>query len=82
MIPNRVKFTVLERRNPHQKSGMEWALNAQFGNDTWTMATWATKPSKDAVEWAKGLSLRSFAVYHSRLMIPEYMMEVVGEAAR
>jgi len=74
----RIKFWVEERRNVHTKNGTEWALNVRVGDtNVWNIHAWSKNPSKQTVEEAKRLVLRSMEIYHKQLSIPPFELEVM-----
>lgn len=84
-LPNptqHASFKIGQRVNVHVKNGTEYYLNVSFGDtkieadreDTWTLTTWDTAPSMEAVEKACNLSLRAMQVYHQNQQIPRFAL--------
>ena len=76
MGPKSVTFFVEDRPNCFAKTGKEWALHAGFDKDNkWTVHTWEAKPSKQAVQDAIDIAMRSFEFYHRHLEIPRFELK-------
>jgi hypothetical protein len=78
-VPEKIKYSLSERKTSETKSGKEWCLHMQFlgweGRGGWCMQTWEKKPTEAMVEDAKYLILRSMEVYHRHLVMPFFKVK-------
>lgn len=80
MTPQKTIFTVIERRNVHEKLGKEWALNVLLDEGFgWTLCTWDKEPALEQEHNAIELAKRCFEFYHRHLTIPSFDMEFIEE---
>lgn len=75
-----VDHDVIKRRNVFSSTGEDYALLVRFSNnkidysDSWCLTSWEKQPTKEQVEYAMKIFIRSCDVYHRQLKFPTFSL--------